>query len=558
MTKITNPLHYCPMLKDKNDNLNVTLGSAPNPSDLQHFMQRAENYRTKQLNYSWHLPNSTSIFKLTLSFSLRSKIPTWQLVSLDGNNEKLFWRYDSSDLMLVYNLIVSATEELTKTLQADGMLNIPTSYSNLINNRLVGYTAITSDQMESNETSKTLELNNQSTSSIAHIPTTQFNATKANSDMTGNLATYPLANLLQSLNMAKITGKLIIESNIGDSFIFFDNGQLIQAVNNQNSPIDSLFLMLSLKQGLYYFVKEAINIPKTITASLDSILMQCITLIDQFEFFEKQNFNLNQIILKKNPNLTEKQFEAIVQTGVCPNLDLQKAIYINCNGQNNLNSIINLTNTSRKDWIPAIYNLIKCDLICSNDNLLVTKNNLELTPKNIDKNLIFAIKNKLATNSALLSYAGFLFFLDREINLSKRYKQSFSVILMNLKYLDDENISKLTLPPKQIVDSITNYISQTKRSTDILANYELFDFAILLPFTSSFGTNCFCQRLIKNCYKPEILGNFSADKLFIALGLVTCPDDYSDIGLILSAAQKALQNSIQTKTNITQIRSLFE
>ena len=540
------------MLKDQNkqEPLNITLNSAPNPGDLQHIMEKAESNRTKQLNYSWPLNNSNTIFCLTIFFNLRSKIPTWQLNSRDGNQEKQHWRFDSNDLMLIFNLITSSCEELENSLRDKGLLNVNNKFNNLTNNQISNLKAVTSDQTE------TLEKNAKG-SLAQFIPTSQANTAKAASDMSGNLTTQPVANLVQSINSSKMTGKLVIESSGGEGNVYFDKGQLVHAVINQNTPEDSLFFVLNLKRGNYYFFKEPINISRTITLPIDLILMKVATLIDQNDFISSQKIGLNSVLAKKYPNLSEADFEKIVKAGVCDDLNLQKTIYLNLDNAKTLENVINLLKLSRPLWIPVIYNLLKCDIIYCSQNI-ETKESLNITPKVIDRNLIQSTKAKLSTNNGILTYSSFLYFLDREIQLCKRYKNNFSITLMHLNYFDPNNDSQLGVPPKAIVDNIINYIAQTKRSTDLLASYELFDHIMLLPFTNSFGTSCFCQRLVKNIYTPQIISNTDPNSLIVSLGIVSCPSDFNELDLILGAAVRALQHSIDDRTNITNIKDLYK
>jgi GGDEF domain-containing protein len=113
---------------------------------------------------------------------------------------------------------------------------------------------------------------------------------------------------------------------------------------------------------------------------------------------------------------------------------------------------------------------------------------------------------------------------------------------------------KQALPTAAVLDAVLR-ISQLKRHVDLLAHYDAFDYAMLLPNTRANGAHTFATRIIR-ALTSEPLGGIDPAQLSIAFGSATIPDDFVDLSSLLGAADLAMVQARQKKIPLVMFRDI--
>ena len=101
-------------------------------------------------------------------------------------------------------------------------------------------------------------------------------------------------------------------------------------------------------------------------------------------------------------------------------------------------------------------------------------------------------------------------------------------------------------------------ISQAKRHNDLLAHYESFDYALLCPDTKGEGARVFANRIVNTLTKTPLATGVDKNTLSLSFGAACVPEDFLELGLLLSAAETAKTSALTAETPVLLYRDLHE
>ncbi|MBA4365575.1 MAG: hypothetical protein C0398_06155 [Coprothermobacter sp.] len=101
-------------------------------------------------------------------------------------------------------------------------------------------------------------------------------------ELRGDLQSFPLVQLIQTLDNAQRTGKLDIEGHLGSFAIFFQKGKVIHAQSPYSSGLPAFFDAFLEHDGTFNFVSNVIMPPRRITQSNTSLLIEATELADEY------------------------------------------------------------------------------------------------------------------------------------------------------------------------------------------------------------------------------------------------------------------------------------
>ncbi|MDX1987954.1 MAG: diguanylate cyclase, partial [Candidatus Obscuribacter sp.] len=99
-------------------------------------------------------------------------------------------------------------------------------------------------------------------------------------------------------------------------------------------------------------------------------------------------------------------------------------------------------------------------------------------------------------------------------------------------------------------------ISQAKRHNDLLAHYEAFDYVLLCPETKGEGARVFAKRLVTALTKSPLGTGVDARTLSLSFGAACVPEDFLELGLLLSAAEAAKTSAHTNDTPVVLYRDM--
>lgn len=101
-------------------------------------------------------------------------------------------------------------------------------------------------------------------------------------ELRGDLQSFPLAQLVQTLDNAQRTGKLDIRGHMGSYAIFFQKGKVIHAQSPYSSGLPAFFDAFLEHDGTFSFASSVIMPPRQVVQSNTSLLIEATRLADEY------------------------------------------------------------------------------------------------------------------------------------------------------------------------------------------------------------------------------------------------------------------------------------
>lgn len=101
-------------------------------------------------------------------------------------------------------------------------------------------------------------------------------------ELRGDLESFPLAQLVQTLDNAQRTGKLDVEGHLGSFAIFFQKGKVIHAQSPYSSGLPAFFDAFLERDGTFNFLPTVIMPPRRITQTNMSLLIDATGLLEEY------------------------------------------------------------------------------------------------------------------------------------------------------------------------------------------------------------------------------------------------------------------------------------
>ncbi|HEY9713290.1 MAG TPA: DUF4388 domain-containing protein, partial [Chroococcales cyanobacterium] len=371
---------------------------------------------------------------------------------------------------------------------------------------------------------------------------------KVSSALTGDLEHVQMPTLLQSVLMAKMTGKIVMESGKRTAQVWFIDGFPVHAETADAVGEESIFDLLAWKEGNFHFEPGSKTDARTIKQNLDTLLLQGMQLIDNATYLRNAGLRPEATMLRKYKNISEKEFEAMVASGAPLPLDAQKKFYRSIDENRTVQQFLEKLRLPRSQWIPLMCNMLRCDLVSLSSPSSHTKTH-KLEPKSIDKRAIQNVMMSLRRpETGMFTYPAFLYFLEQEYFRGYRSASPISIVVFQIR-VRSGNLDPVREPlPLAALGEAVRRISRVKRHVDLMAHYETFDYALLLPNTKTAGAAVFTNRVMKALNSAPLAPGIDSSNLSLAFGIACIPEDTLDLSLLLSAAEVA-KNAAQHSNN---------
>ncbi len=448
----------------------------------------------------------------------------WTLYRGEGANSMLEWSHASNDTDQVQGLISNQFPGWvlkTKVLPED-----QTSTSN-------------SDQYQTGS----YQTGNYPSQSYQSQTTSGAQArTPQRSTLEGDLENMQVPNLLQSIGMGKLTGRLEIKNRTDTAGVFFADGVPLHATLRGAEGDNALIEMVSWEEGQFRFYPEPKTDKKTINKRLEFLIMEGCSFQDQYKSLLNHGLTMDAFLVRKHTSLTEKEFEDIVAKGAPVDLALQKRMYVGVDNKSSLFEMLRSAPLQKVEWVPILFNLTTCGLIEFKKESQ-SQTSTQAKHALVDWTQMNGVeKSLLRADTGLYTYPSFLYFVDKEFCRYDRFERPFSVIIFNV------GVAKTDLPPGarpdvleplpvRAVKAMGQSISRIKRQVDLLAHFQIMYYALLLPETNRQSVQNFASRLNEILREiaytdPPIEGFINVN-----IGVASLPEDTTDLDELLSLAK---------------------
>jgi GGDEF domain-containing protein len=578
-------------------------------SDIHHFLQKALEDRGTLVAICWTPQNGLTEYSLTVQCNPRGGDAEWKMYGGSGTRAEILWTYVSCDVLLVHNLVQTSCGDGFSTLEmqpvgqeASGTWRDSGSGQNTLyemeafdlqqfNKRKESQgklpaepdlrtsgpavkqpdAAVVKNDATDNKTAAAAAAGEDKSFSPPPFQKTGAKPAGVNlplrehapavpkrrsSALAGDIAQVQMPTLLQSILMAKMTGKLRIESNQRHADVFFKDGVAVHASTHDTMGEEGIFEILSWKDGEFYFESGVETPERTIKQKMDNLLLQGMQIIDNATFLRNSGLRPEAVMHRLHQNLSESQFESMVQQGAPIPLGAQKSFYQAIGDGTTVSQLLEKVKLPRSRWILLMCNMLRCELITLGSSSSKTSDRPALEPKSIDKRAIQNVMMSLRRpETGLFTYPAFLYFLEQEYFRGYRSASPISIIVFNMRINSSNANVKEPLPLAAVSEAVRR-ISRAKRHVDMMAHYETFDYAMLLPNTKVSGAAVFANRILKTLKEEPLMPGLDPERLSIAFGVASIPEDCVDLSLLLSAAEVAKNAALNNANPIVLYRDI--
>ena len=366
--------------------------------------------------------------------------------------------------------------------------------------------------------------------------------------LTGDLNLLQSTNLIQSIAMGKMSGRLRIKRPQAYADVFFDDGQAVHAEGSRADGNECFIQVICWQDGEFYFEPKLKTDERTITKPTQSLVLEGCLLLDSTEYVKAAGLSFQSVLVKTSPDITESQFEEALQA-VDHSLDMEllKAIYLQADNRKTVEDIIQILSLTRSQWIFAIAAILKAELL--RPVKLEEIQRAKAPPKDLDYAPIKSIYDSLTIqDTGLYSFPAFLFFLDHEIKYS--WERTLSIVLFDLRFKDGET------PSPEVAQEFSRLLHRVQGFKGVIAHYEEKNIVTSLIGASASQAQTIADRFLKSIdsnSKDETLKD-----LKIAVGIACFPHDADSVPTLLMAAELACTRAWQKGDNaISMARTLL-
>lgn len=371
-------------------------------------------------------------------------------------------------------------------------------------------------------------------------------------NLSGELEDIDLFGVLQSVSICKMTGRLEIVEGMRQIELFFEDGTPVHATKEDallvegasaQKGYDVVIESLLWKKGKFAFASKISAKEKTVSKRMDALLVEAAALRDQKQELEKRGFDDDAPIFKTNPNLSEKEFEAIVKAGGIPaDLNAQKTIYSQLRPGECMHDFLVRMPMPMSVWLPALFNMTMQNVVSIQGKS--SQPEFKSTGA-IDFSIIDAAFDEiLRPETDMLSYPLFLFFAQREHKLSSRTRTGYSVVIFDVK-------QNGLLPQGKHLRRVVKAFNQVKGELDLVGHFQTLEFGMILPFSNADKALGLCKSMVQALAAlppEEEEGDPPAEPqepeapLKLSFGVVSVPEDSTDLTKAILLAQANRQS----------------
>lgn len=194
-------------------------------------------------------------------------------------------------------------------------------------------------------------------------------------------------------------------------------------------------------------------------------------------------------------------------------------------------------------WIPVVLPIISIVLAFA----------LSFLAKYLIKSRDFEYQYKLATIDGLTELYNHRYFQDslrNQIEISKRYNQPFSLIIVDIDFFKKFNDTYGHQTGDAVLKQVAQTLKKNSRTTDIVCRYGGEEMSIILPNTTAEEALFNANRICKAVAEKEFQFNDSqTGNVTISVGTATYPNNAESAQELIEYADKCLYNAKENGRN---------
>ncbi|MEZ4545446.1 MAG: DUF4388 domain-containing protein, partial [Cyanobacteriota/Melainabacteria group bacterium] len=291
----------------------TNLATKPGLEDIKKFMVQAARKKSAHFAFAWSDDaEEKKHYLLTLQYVPKGFTFEWKLTlrleSKSESKERILWTRHSDD-----------PEEIHLAIETSVDARDPSSLGFTIDEK---ESKLTKSQISEakriyEQTFDTMSMKDMQQMSL--VPET----------LTGNLEILQITNLLQSISMGGMSGRLRIKRAAAYADIFFEEGKVVHAEGSRALGQECFIQVIGWKDGEFHFEPKLKTDEKTINKPMEALILEGCLLMDNTDFIKNAGVHLQAVLVRVNQALGESEFEQAMTT-VDHNVEIEllKAVYL--------------------------------------------------------------------------------------------------------------------------------------------------------------------------------------------------------------------------------------
>lgn len=352
----------------------------------------------------------------------------------------------------------------------------------------------------------------------------------------GGLKDIQISNLLQSIAMGTMTGRLEIISPNDTANIYFDSGTAIHATLRAAEGHEAILQLCAWQEGEFAFFNESVNVRPTITRKLTGLMMEGSTYTDHLTFLLSHGLTNDCFPIRLKEFDSAESFTKALKGSVECDMNLQMTIFTSISGKNTWAEIVRDLPAKKTEWVPPLFNLLSYGFIKfeSQSSALIKK----ISQQKIDWSIVQTIeKSMLRADTNLYTFAALLYSLQQEYFRFESLRIPFSLVVFGYHERSDEEHSFIPLK-SSAVSEMKDSVGRLKRKFDIMGHYGAFAYAIVLPVTNKASAERFASMLADCCASINVSDDYNKNAIVFRTKVLNIPEDCIELEALLEQASK--------------------
>ena len=370
----------------------------------------------------------------------------------------------------------------------------------------------------------------------------------------GTLEDLPPNNLLQSLTISRVTGRLVVQEKKDLITLFFEDGTLVHATCRQGDGELAVLELLTWTRGTYIFMPQERTSERSIQRRIDLIVVDCLVLVHNQQHLERSGLNMGCYLIRKNLSLSEVEFENQTKNIHCANREMLKSLYQQIDQHSNFLELLRKFPVSKLEWLPALYTLVTGSLVDISDRPSQQRMVADFGAVGVD---VVGLKKSydaiLRPDTGIMNSQLFLNFLEQEFYRYERSRMPFTLMVFSIAKDAGHGLEPLDEAETRL---LSQAIESVKRKVDVLGHFQNFDYGMILPMTNVAGALIFANRVMDIVTEGTICSTVPPSKLFFSSGLASMPEDSMRVELLLPEAVEAKNNARDTGKGVCAFKNI--
>lgn len=368
--------------------------------------------------------------------------------------------------------------------------------------------------------------------------------------LAGSIQQVQIMDVLQSINVCRMTGRLDIDDVGNRTTLYFHAGEPVHALSentlafetSSQQGTDAILDVLTWETGMFRFQPDLTTRDHTITRKLASILLEGATLADYTHELSEDGVTLESVLIRSDSVKSWEEVQAQLKTGLPLDQQQQIKFCMAFDGKKSVRDVVKDLDLAKPVWLPMVFNLLKVNLL----KLSTKSARSQAKTYNIDNNVIeLAHANLLRPETGMLSFPMFLYFLVKEFARFRMERYPISLIVFGITCTrKNGQMEPLT---NDCFKAIAAHLKATCNELDTFGHFETTDFALLLPYKKLDEAKEFATTLAENL--PNVLPKHFLQQgltLHLSFGLASAPQD-GDTPEVIVGLAKSFKDQSQAK-----------